>query len=785
MLAAKFDFATAFNPRQIGGLALWLDGADGGTLFQNQGGTTPVTAAGQPIFRWNDKSGNGRNATTPRAIYRLNLTSGGSGYTIAPTVTISDSGGGIGSGATATATISGGAVNGLTLTARGTQYTNPVVTITRDAGDGTGASALANAVATVFPTRALNPPGVIFQGAVFNTTTGPFHYMGLPATTIPNAHTVFSVFTRVESSMQAVIGSGLDTPSIGSAQGSRYPVFFFSDNILYTTSVSQGAFTTHQPRQGFSGEVVIAKAVRATGSVSTQINDMPSSAVTSGSGVTSPATGSWSAVGGDTASAADAPAGNQLFRPFRGTLHEVVVYDRALTADEQAAVTDYLRAKWSVIFGSRFNLDWKVVGSSAWPGYRWSIANTANSATVADTVSVPSGVYASAVRAVSVTNGGSGYTGGAIVALTGNATATATVVDGVVTAITVTDPGSDYASAPTVTITGISGGSNATAVATILPVASYYGGVLLPDGKVFCAPYNASEARIFDPSDGSVATTSANSFPGIAAYVGGVLLPNGRVFCVPFNATQARIYDPGNNSVATTPPGSFPASSAFFGGVLLPDGRIFCVPYNATQARTYNPTDDTFTTTAANSFPGNSAHAGGVLLADGRVFCVPYNSTQGRIYDPVTGSVTATAAVFPGNYWFLGGVLLPDGRIFCVPYGGTQAYLYNPDTNTVTTTAANSFPGGGSHFGGVLLPNGRVFCVPFASSRARIFDPSDNSVALTATGSFPGGNAYAGGVVMQDGRVFCVPRNATYARLYGGGGGFDANVSLSAYCNKI
>jgi hypothetical protein len=39
--------------------------------------------------------------------------------------------------------------------------------------------------------------------------------------------------------------------------------------------------------------------------------------------------------------------------------------------------------------------------------------------------------------------------------------------------------------------------------------------------------------------------------PGIDAYYGGVLLPDGRVFCVPFNATSASIVDP--NSTVTQP----------------------------------------------------------------------------------------------------------------------------------------------------------------------------------------------------------------------------------------
>ncbi len=36
-------------------------------------------------------------------------------------------------------------------------------------------------------------------------------------------------------------------------------------------------------------------------------------------------------------------------------------------------------------------------------------------------------------------------------------------------------------------------------------------------------------------------TTPSGTYPGSIAYVGGVLLPDGRVFCVPRSATSARI----------------------------------------------------------------------------------------------------------------------------------------------------------------------------------------------------------------------------------------------------
>ena len=78
--------------------------------------------------------------------------------------------------------------------------------------------------------------------------------------------------------------------------------------------------------------------------------------------------------------------------------------------------------------------------------------------------------------------------------------------------------------------------------------------------------------------------TPTGTYPGSGAFIGGVLLPDGRVFCVPYLSTTARIYDPATDTLST-PTGSYPGSYAFAGGVLLPDGRVFCVPFSSTTAR--------------------------------------------------------------------------------------------------------------------------------------------------------------------------------------------------------
>lgn len=61
---------------------VWLDPSDLSTLFQDDAGTTPVTAAGQSVGRILDKSGRGNHATQATAASRplYQVDSGGLGY---------------------------------------------------------------------------------------------------------------------------------------------------------------------------------------------------------------------------------------------------------------------------------------------------------------------------------------------------------------------------------------------------------------------------------------------------------------------------------------------------------------------------------------------------------------------------------------------------------------------------------------------------------------------------------------------------------------------------------
>ena len=103
-------------------------------LFRAPVATNPATASATV-------SGGAVSGIAVATVSGITVNAGGTGYTAAPTVTIS---GGGGTGATATATVTGGVITAITVTNFGTGYTSvPTITIT---GTGTGAVATAQII---------------------------------------------------------------------------------------------------------------------------------------------------------------------------------------------------------------------------------------------------------------------------------------------------------------------------------------------------------------------------------------------------------------------------------------------------------------------------------------------------------------------------------------------------------------------------------------------------------------------------------------------------------------
>jgi hypothetical protein len=145
-------------------------------LALTSGGSGYTAAPTVTISGGGGGSGATATATVGALVSAFSVTAGGSGYTAPPTVTITDA---TGSGATATATIVGGVVTAITVTNPGSLYTAPTVSISAPPAGGTQATATASTVGshgTIYALSLTNagegftaPPTVSFGG----TPTAP------------------------------------------------------------------------------------------------------------------------------------------------------------------------------------------------------------------------------------------------------------------------------------------------------------------------------------------------------------------------------------------------------------------------------------------------------------------------------------------------------------------------------------------------------------------------------------------------------------------------------------
>jgi len=313
---------------------------------------------------------------------------------------------------------------------------------------------------------------------------------------------------------------------------------------------------------------------------------------------------------------------------------------------------------------------------------------------------------------------------------------------------------------------------------------AYIGGVLAPNGKIYCIPTYATAVGVIDPV--AQTFTTFGSAPGSAAYQGGVLAPNGKIYCIPYASTSVGVIDPVANTFTTPVSGSAPGGFAYLGGVLAPNGKIYCSPCGTTAVGVIDPVANTFTTFGTSPGAVGGDYSGGVLAPNGKIYCIPLNGSTVGVIDPVANtfySNIVTGTIPTGSaYW--GGVLAPNGKIYCIPHSAYTVGVIDPDLNTFTTFG--SPPGSAAYIGGVLGANGKIYCMPHSSATIGVIDPVLNSfsnfaITIAAQAAF-------GGVLGLNGTIYIMPTNtATVCTISFTGLNQlpSSKYFLSAYTNKF
>lgn len=287
---------------------------------------------------------------------------------------------------------------------------------------------------------------------------------------------------------------------------------------------------------------------------------------------------------------------------------------------------------------------------------------------------------------------------------------------------------------------------------------------MLPDGRIFCTPFNSTFAKIFTP--GTDTFSSVGSFTGSTAYSSSVLLPSGKVLMIPLNGANnpLKIFDPGDYSFAnlTSAVGNYCGDAC-----VLPSGKVLITSgYTGTTTYCLDPIADTITTPGGSWFSASQYKSCPCLAPDGKVYQFTYNSTAYKQYDPTTNTWTALVAS-NGINGIGNALIMSDGRLWTANSGNGIPYAL--DTNGQTQSAVGLTYT--YHFSGnILLPDGRIFSTHIGV-QLRVHDPISQSVAtpvnlpLTDT-NYVNDRITRQPMLLRDGRILVSTYNNTQWYIY-------------------
>jgi hypothetical protein len=347
-----------------------------------------------------------------------------------------------------------------------------------------------------------------------------------------------------------------------------------------------------------------------------------------------------------------------------------------------------------------------------------------------------------------------------------------------------------------------------------IPVGQFNwaGGVLAPNGKIYGIPWLANSVLIFDPNTENIDTTSIiipnNLLPGpnLPGWAGGVLAPNGKIYCCPEQANNVLIIDPDTNSVSSI---SGVIDRSWYGCVLYSNGKIYCVPYGATNVLIIDTNNDTINETEIQGLNNGvdiygSSHkwAGGAFATNGKIYMVPMLENRILIVDPLS-SITNLSGTFASATYteatktlqcpgatFLTSLSVGDNVIittttnsytgyvnsitsdtiveFIYYLGGTLATPVNllagdinnlQKTRKADITTISGLSGDWRNVGCVLAPNGKIYSVPHDNNWVTVIDTSNNTTTQISVPISFYGNNYRGGSLAPNGKIYCVPSN--------------------------
>ena len=311
----------------------------------------------------------------------------------------------------------------------------------------------------------------------------------------------------------------------------------------------------------------------------------------------------------------------------------------------------------------------------------------------------------------------------------------------------------------------------------------YAGGVLAPNGKIYCIPFNESNVGVIDPDTDTFSNLISTGLVTNNKYTGGVLAPNGKIYCVPRHQDNVGVIDPLTDTFSTFSTG-LSGTNKYYGGVLAASGKIYCVPFSENNVGVIDPDTDTFST-FSTGLSGTNKYAGGVLAPNGKIYCIPFNESNVGVIDPDTDTFSNLISTgISGSFKYIGGALAPNGKIYCVPYDDSNIGVIDPFTDTFSTFSTGLVTTN-KYNGGVLAASGKIYCIPFDENNIGVIDPFTDTFSTFSTALVINNNNYTGGVLAPNGKIYCVPFSENTVSVIKTGTPVEGSWVLQPEVNKL
>jgi hypothetical protein len=170
--------------------------------------------------------------------------------------------------------------------------------------------------------------------------------------------------------------------------------------------------------------------------------------------------------------------------------------------------------------------------------------------------------------------------------------------------------------------------SNITGGATYPGGYAWAGGVLAPNGNIYFAPYSATNILVLNPDTGITSNiTGAATYTG-GGWVGGVLAPNGNIYFIPCNANNFLVLNPNTGVTSNLTGGATYITNGWYEGVLGPNGNIYGAPWYSSNIIVLNPNTGVTSNLTGGATFTSAGWQGAVLAPNGSIYCFPTNATN-------------------------------------------------------------------------------------------------------------------------------------------------------------